>query len=390
MNIDARSRFSESFRVNNNSLNHCGPSTAPADCANVPLADPCPKGKHCNCSFQREASEKLCNPWADIEKAIFIDKFLQHPKNFGMISKYLINKSTKDCVAFYYLSKTRIPYKELLREQQQRRKAHGLSQVEQLGYWKLIAQTLQSIGLDVDPSDFDQNGYLMIKDKMLERDEKILNRKRRKHERKRKKKKEIQKLKKKQNNYLRQKLKQKKKQLEKLEELGLENNESSHGEDISAVKLEIHDINELTNIELEKNESKSVKKTKKKKKKTKKQSCLKYNASSVVGLDEQYGGPFKKSKFFFDMTSGVCYDIDRFENSCLSEESSSSDSDSFSESSDSDSDGTSYYAKAYHCDVPTALAIEEAKQNDVDSRSRKTRTLLQMGSTVNTFTRNQF
>ena len=65
------------------------------------------------------------NPWTDIEKCIFLDRFLQDPKDFHKISKSLRNKTTKDCVEFYYNSKKSIPYKAALREYHMRKKRRG-------------------------------------------------------------------------------------------------------------------------------------------------------------------------------------------------------------------------------------------------------------------------
>ena len=62
-----------------------------------------------------EEEAKACNPWTDIEKVIFIDKFLQYPKDFRKIGSYLVNKDTADCICFYYGSKKHINYKALLR-----------------------------------------------------------------------------------------------------------------------------------------------------------------------------------------------------------------------------------------------------------------------------------
>jgi hypothetical protein len=50
-----------------------------------------------------------------MEKIIFLDKFMQFPNNFSKIAAFLTNRTTKDCVKFYYDSKTTIPYKSLLR-----------------------------------------------------------------------------------------------------------------------------------------------------------------------------------------------------------------------------------------------------------------------------------
>ena len=45
---------------------------------------------------------RLKNMWTDPEKAIFKEKFLEHPKNFRMIAQNLERKSTSDCVQYYY------------------------------------------------------------------------------------------------------------------------------------------------------------------------------------------------------------------------------------------------------------------------------------------------
>ena len=63
--------------------------------------------------------------WTDMEKCIFLDRFLQHPKDFRKIASFLRNKSTTDCIAFYYDSKKTVPYKEALREHVMRRKRRG-------------------------------------------------------------------------------------------------------------------------------------------------------------------------------------------------------------------------------------------------------------------------
>ena len=70
--------------------------------------------------MEREAG--LRAPWSDLEKCIFLDKFLTFPKNFGKIATFLTNKSAKDCVRFYYDSKQTVNYKAMLREHQQRRR----------------------------------------------------------------------------------------------------------------------------------------------------------------------------------------------------------------------------------------------------------------------------
>lgn len=67
--------------------------------------------------FAADYKEKqLLNVWTQSEKEIFKEKFMQHPKNFGMIASYLDKKSVCDCVQYYYLSKKTENYKRLLRK----------------------------------------------------------------------------------------------------------------------------------------------------------------------------------------------------------------------------------------------------------------------------------
>lgn len=54
------------------------------------------------------------NIWTEAEKEIFKEKFLQHPKNFSIISSQLDRKTACECVAYYYMSKKTEQYKKLL------------------------------------------------------------------------------------------------------------------------------------------------------------------------------------------------------------------------------------------------------------------------------------
>jgi len=83
----------------------------------------------------------MTNMWSDMEKCIFLDRFLQHPKDFRKIASFLRNKSTKDCIAFYYDSKQSVPYKKALKEHIMRRKRRGDYHV-----WDATIQASLSVG----------------------------------------------------------------------------------------------------------------------------------------------------------------------------------------------------------------------------------------------------
>jgi hypothetical protein len=56
------------------------------------------------------------NPWLPEEKAIFIQKYLEYPKEFGKIASFLPNKNVNDCVLYYYLNKKTLKFKNLTRQ----------------------------------------------------------------------------------------------------------------------------------------------------------------------------------------------------------------------------------------------------------------------------------
>ena len=65
--------------------------------------------------------KQMLNVWTNQEKEIFREKFLQHPKNFGLIASYLERKTIAECVQYYYLSKKSENYKQLLRKHVKKR-----------------------------------------------------------------------------------------------------------------------------------------------------------------------------------------------------------------------------------------------------------------------------
>lgn len=52
--------------------------------------------------------------WDEKEEELFIQGYLQHPKQFGKISEYVKTKNQTQCVLFYYLNKKRLHFKDLL------------------------------------------------------------------------------------------------------------------------------------------------------------------------------------------------------------------------------------------------------------------------------------
>jgi len=72
-----------------------------------------------------DRERKPVHPWSDEEKSIFVSKYMQYPKNFGEIASYLMNKTTRDVVHFYYLNKKSLQLKKLLRDQSRKRSGRG-------------------------------------------------------------------------------------------------------------------------------------------------------------------------------------------------------------------------------------------------------------------------
>jgi hypothetical protein len=95
--------------------------------------------------MEQEREFANTNVWTDMEKAIFLDRFLQFPKDFKKIASFLRSKTTKDCVRFYYDSKQSVPYKGALREHIMRRKKKGDYQV-----WDATIQAALSVGAVIE------------------------------------------------------------------------------------------------------------------------------------------------------------------------------------------------------------------------------------------------
>ena len=100
----------------------------------------------------KEAEEaQMNNVWTDMEKCIFLDRFLQFPKDFRRISSFLRNKTTKDCISFYYDSKQTVPYKGALKEHVMRRKRKGDYQI-----WDASIQAAISVGAKVTAGESEE------------------------------------------------------------------------------------------------------------------------------------------------------------------------------------------------------------------------------------------
>jgi len=113
----------------------------PMRCAGRGLREKCSGA--CNCPLGVERQSRYVNPWSDMEKCIFLDKFLQYPKNFRKIASFLRRKSTHDAIEFYYDSKQCINYKALLKENEARRRG-----TEHELVW--LKQAARQVGATVD------------------------------------------------------------------------------------------------------------------------------------------------------------------------------------------------------------------------------------------------
>ena len=108
---------------------------------------------------------KLSTLWSDMERAIFIEKFLQFPKQFRKIASYLANKTTADAIQYYYDTKKSHPYKLLLRRQQQQERKSSQSTGDD-GYksWTLTTEELTRSGAAVPCVEDRETGDIMCFD----------------------------------------------------------------------------------------------------------------------------------------------------------------------------------------------------------------------------------
>jgi len=99
-----------------------------------------------------ERNLKHINPWTDMEKCIFFDRFLLFPKDFKKIASFLRNKTTMDCVAFYYDAKKSLPFKGALREHLLRKRRGRTAENCNIS-WMATVQAAISAGASVSEGD---------------------------------------------------------------------------------------------------------------------------------------------------------------------------------------------------------------------------------------------
>ncbi|KAI3648167.1 hypothetical protein MP228_006021 [Amoeboaphelidium protococcarum] len=106
----------------------------------------------------------MANPWNDDEKKIFIQAYMEYPKEFGRIASFLPNKSSQDCVQYYYLNKKSLKLKALTKQalalkNRKRKKALAQQQsADNQGFERQMQQQQQFILQQQQQKDQDYDG----------------------------------------------------------------------------------------------------------------------------------------------------------------------------------------------------------------------------------------
>ncbi|KAG0704921.1 hypothetical protein DFH29DRAFT_909244 [Suillus ampliporus] len=59
-------------------------------------------------------SSSALDLWTEEERLVFKEKYAAHPKQFGLISQYLPNKTAAQCVTYYYLHKPHVDFRKAI------------------------------------------------------------------------------------------------------------------------------------------------------------------------------------------------------------------------------------------------------------------------------------
>lgn len=89
------------------------------------------------------------NVWTQQEQDIFVNRFIAAPKKFAKIASFLPNKTTADCIRFYYRSKKQLKFKEKQKEEDRRskRKASTDSQLRAEAVMTLLREEAQTVNI---------------------------------------------------------------------------------------------------------------------------------------------------------------------------------------------------------------------------------------------------